>query len=61
MTDMHREAFERCATARGEYPEAANMNGLGEYIDPYTRQRWIGWQAAIRHLTEQNEQRDSHE
>lgn len=59
MTDMHREAFVRWAQAtmkhdwkwRESSPPSSNAIRIAE----------AAWQAAIRHLTEQNEQRDSHE
>jgi hypothetical protein len=56
MTDMHREAFERDFAYY-----SMQLDGKGNYACWDTFNAWLGWKAAIRHLTEQNEQRDSHE
>lgn len=52
--DMHREAFERWWYG-SKYMQVviSNESAKQAALD--------GYEAAIRHLTEQNEQRDSHE
>jgi hypothetical protein len=59
MTDMHRDAFESQFMI-----DAATRYGEG-YSTVATTRMWLAWKdgyaTAIRHLTEQNEQRDSHE
>ena len=69
MTDMHREAFERwIQTTRGwaackqrGKPFSLRQTVKGDYCDYRVNDRWYAYQAAIRHMTDQNEQRDSHE
>jgi hypothetical protein len=60
MTDMHREAFEREAITWDMSTKKAGTK-IPVYLSSNTAMAWCFWQAAIRHLTEQNEQRDSHE
>lgn len=55
MTDMQREAFEKWVTGNGEWQPAANMNGRGNYVMLSTSLAWAGWQAAIHHMSEQQE------
>lgn len=61
MTDMHREAFERWIGEEGEHPERLRLDYKDDYASYSTYAQWQVWCAAIRHLTEQNEQKDSHE
>lgn len=67
MTDMHREAFERVCKYRLNngitwvYKFDRHPKDRTKYESSMTRYAWEIWQAAIRHLTDQNEQRDSHE
>ena len=62
MTDMHREAFERWAKRQPQrYEMQRRPSDESTYESSMARWAWESWQVAIRHLTEQNEQRDSHE
>lgn len=54
MSDMQMEAFDEYYV-RNHLTEQSPI-GSRDYVKVKE-----GWQAAIRHLTEQNEQRDSHE
>jgi hypothetical protein len=59
--DMQREAFEQ----RFVFVLNFDRGRHGSYVASRTFDTWsgfrAGWQAAIRHLTEHNEQMDSHE
>lgn len=61
--DMQREAFEHLMATGVEaidrYNRCKTQEGI--YIGDRIQARWEGWCSAIRHMREQNEQRDSHE
>lgn len=56
--DMRREAFERWARANGGSIKICTDRGSylrGSYEHIATHEQWVGWQAAIRHMREQED------